>query len=132
MSRATIDTELEQFRQLVIKARSSADVEEPAAKSLECLRDLFRRYETEFTAEDIRWINVLKGFLRERLAAQRIPPGAGTLQREPPSGRRQDHCFRCKTKVDERFHDVCNICSSPIFRWITCPVCGACGCDYVR
>jgi hypothetical protein len=132
MSRAAVDTELEEFRQLVIKARSSADVEEPAARSLECLRELFRRYEEEFTPEDIRWINVLKGFLRERLAAHRTPAVDGRLQRKRPRGKRQDHCFRCKTKVDERFHDVCNICSSPTFRWIICPVCGACGCDYVR
>lgn len=130
MSRVDIDTELETLRQLVIHARSSTDVEGAAEESLHCLRLLYERYGEQFTAEDVRWINVLKRFLRERLQAHKHPKPFTKLQRKPPSGRRRDHCFRCKTTVDERHHEVCGICSSPSFHWVICPMCGACGCDY--
>jgi hypothetical protein len=71
MARPRIDDELETLRQLVISARHTPDVEQPAEESIRCLRDLYTQRRSEFTSEDIRWINVLKGFLRKRLDAHR-------------------------------------------------------------
>jgi hypothetical protein len=73
MGRSEIDDELETLRQFVIAARRNPDVEQPAEESLERLRGLYAQHNTEFRSEDIRWINVLQGFLRERLDALRKP-----------------------------------------------------------
>ncbi len=73
MNRPQIDDELETLRQLVISARRTPDVEQPAEECLKRLRELYTQRKAEFTSEDVRWINVLKGFLRERLDAHRQP-----------------------------------------------------------
>ena len=31
--------------------------------------------------------------------------------------------------MDERFVVDCKLCDSKAFHWMTCPVCGACGCQ---
>jgi hypothetical protein len=73
MERPEIDDELESLRQFVINARRTPDVERPASESLDRLRGLYSERKAEFTSEDIRWIKVLKGFLKERIEAHRQP-----------------------------------------------------------
>jgi hypothetical protein len=75
MIRSQIDAELETLRQVVIAARRTADVEQSAIACLERLRNLCSLHPGEFTPEDERWINVLKGFLAERLDKLRHPQG---------------------------------------------------------
>ena len=76
MNRPEITAELETFRQLVIAARRTPEVEQSAEASLERLRGLYGGWKALFTAEDVRWINVLKRFLQERY----MPMGIGEPQ----------------------------------------------------
>lgn len=80
-----------------------------------------------FTEEDVRFLNVMAGFLAERLEAHK-PRAKHTPQRKR-KGDALDHCWRCKTPVDERFTTNCEECSSKAFKWMVCPVCEACGCQ---
>jgi hypothetical protein len=40
-----------------------------------------------------------------------------------------EHCWRCETRLDERFTEVCPACDSKAYHWLVCPVCHACGCQ---
>jgi hypothetical protein len=128
MKRAAIDDEVEKFRQLVIAARSSAKVEPEATACLERLNALYSKHPALFTAEDTRFINVMRGFLAVRLAAH--APANGTYAKKAKrKGDQLDHCWRCQTPVDERFTEICKECDSKDYHWRVCPVCQACGCQ---
>jgi hypothetical protein len=126
-TRTDVEAEIEQFRQLVIAARATAAVAQPARRSVARLNALHRAVPDLFTAEDGRWLNVLCGYLGVRLAAHR--PAADHTYRPKRKGDTLDHCWRCGTRLDERFTETCVACSGPAYQWLACPVCGACGCQ---
>jgi len=125
--REEIEREIEAFRQIVIASRSSPKVEASARKSQSRLNELFKLDPTLFTVEDVRWLNVLSGYLGVRLDAHN-PPSDHTQQRKR-KGDSFDHCWRCQTPVDERFAKTCEVCSSKAYAWMICPICGGCGCQ---
>jgi hypothetical protein len=127
IDRKGLDKEIEVFLELVIAARSSPKVEAAARKSQSRLNALFEDDPKLFTEEDVRWLNVLSGFLSVRLEAH-LPPCKHTPQRKR-KGDSLDHCWRCKTPVDERFEKTCDTCKTKAYTWMVCPVCSACGCQ---
>jgi hypothetical protein len=126
-TRSDVEAEIEQFRQFVIAARASAGVAPQAGRSLDRLNAFHRQTPDLFTAEDARWLNVLCGYLGLRLAAHQ--PSAEHTYRMKRKGDALDHCWRCETRVDERFTETCVACSGPGYQWLACPVCRACGCQ---
>jgi hypothetical protein len=125
--RKALDREIEEFRQLVIASRSSPEAGPAAHECQERLNAMFQEDPRVFTAEDVRWLNVLSGLLGERMEAHR-PPAKHT-PRAKRKGDSLTHCWRCRTTVDERFTETCEACSTKTYRWMVCPVCGACGCQ---
>lgn len=125
--RTVLDREIEKFRQLVIASRASPDAGPAALDCQARLNALFQEDPRPFTAEDSRWLNVLSGLLGERLESHQ-PPARHT-RRAKRKGDALDHCWRCRTPVDERFTENCEACGTKAFRWMICPVCGACGCQ---
>jgi len=130
VSRDKVDAEVEAFRQIVVAAQSSAGVEPEAHRSIGRLNALYQASPDLFTEEDIRFVNVLAGFLGERLEAHR--PSAPAAPRHRRKGDKLDHCWRCKIPIDERFGATCEACSSKKYAWMICPVCRACGCQRDR
>jgi hypothetical protein len=126
-SRADVEGEIEQFRQLVIAARSSASVADQAGRSMARLNALHSTAPDLFSTEDARWLNVLCGFLGVRLAAHQ--PAGEHSYKTKRKGDTLDHCWRCETRVDERFTETCVACSGRAYQWLACPVCRACGCQ---
>ena len=127
MPRTAIVEQTEKLRQLVI---SSRDAEVPAGKVEKCLDALNKLYADDkaaFTPEDVRWVNVLQGTFKKRQAAH--SPADKSPAKPKRKGDQLDHCWRCQTPVDERFVVSCAACDSKAFHWMTCPVCGACGCQ---
>ncbi len=122
-----VEAAIERLRVAVVKARGSADVAEEATTAIEHLNELYAENKDAFTAEDIRYANVLRGYLGERLAAHQ--PKSAHTKKAKRKGDKLDHCWRCKTPVDERFSDECPTCSEKAYKWRTCPVCAACGCQ---
>jgi hypothetical protein len=127
MTKTELEDEIERFRELVIESRESPSV---AKKSLQCvdkLNDCYQSNRRLFSDENIRWLNVLRGYLGVRLDAHK------TNGDHKPQGKRKgdafDHCWRCKTQIDERFVEFCVKCSKKEYQWRRCPVCGACGCQ---
>jgi hypothetical protein len=127
MTKAVIEEETERFRQFVIAARSTDAIEKKAAQCVERLNKLYTQNREMFTAEDVRWLNVLRGFLGLRLAAHQ--PKAEYTRRAKRKGDTLDHCWRCETPIDERFTENCATCSDKAYQWRVCPVCQACGCQ---
>ncbi len=128
MSRAAVVEQTERLRQIVIESRGSSAVAGRADKCLAALNSLYADDRAAFTAEDVRWVNVLQGTLRRRLAAH-TPDGEKHTRKAKRKGDQLDHCWRCETPVDERFVVSCADCDSKAYHWMTCPVCGACGCQ---
>lgn len=127
-SKTAVEDETEKFRQLVIAARTDPKVGPAAEKCLNRLNALFADDPTLFSVEDVRWLNVLRGYLGVRLAAH--GPKEKQLPRTPKrKGDQLDHCWRCETPVDARFADICPDCDSKAYHWRKCPVCQACGCQ---
>ena len=127
MSKATAATETETFRQLVIASRSNAEVAPEAEACIGRMNAMYQKDPAQFSAEDKRWVNVLRGYLSVRLAALR---GKVTSPLKPKrKGDTLVHCWRCETPVDERFVDICPTCDSKAYHWRICPVCTACGCQ---
>jgi hypothetical protein len=124
---AVIEEETEALRQLVIAARQRPDVEKEAEACLGRLTAIYKKNPDLFTAEDVRWVNVLRGTLGVRLAAHRA--GGPYPRIAKPKGIRLDHCWRCETPFDTRFTEVCPECSSKTKKSLVCPVCRACGCQ---
>src|SRR5688500_1029173 len=109
-TRAAVEEETERFRQYVIAAQTTATVGPQAERSLEKLNGLYHQDPQQFSPEDIRWLNVLRGYLARRLAAHEP---AGEHNRRPKRrGDTLDHCWRCETPVDERFTTICPDCDS--------------------
>ena len=122
-----VEHETEKFRQVVIAAKSNPEVLPQAEKCLAKLNTLFKADPAQFSPEDIRWVNVLRGQLALRLADHTKSKATYT-----PLAKRKgdslDHCWRCKIKIDERFV-IHPDCDSKAYHWRTCPVCDACGCQ---
>ena len=127
MTETAVEDETERFRQLVIASTSTPRVGPTATASVETLNGLYARNRATFTAEDIRWLNVLRGLLGVRLAAHQ--PKVEHERRAKRRGDSLDHCWRCETPIDERFDAACAACSDRSYRWRVCPVCQACGCQ---
>ncbi|OWK43464.1 hypothetical protein [Fimbriiglobus ruber] len=127
VTRAAVDEEIEHLRQFVIAARSSADVETQATGCLDSLNRLYEEDKTLFSEEDVRWINVLRGYLAVRTAEHQ--PRKAHTKKAKRKGDQLDHCWRCLTPIDERFTDNCTTCSAKPYQWRICPVCKACGCQ---
>lgn len=127
MLRTAVEKEVERFRQFVIASRTSAEVEPEALKCLDRLNALYRQDQKQFSDEDVRWLNVLRGYLGVRLAA--FTPSGPHTRRGKRKGDQLDHCWRCETPIDERFTEICAACSEKAYQWRVCPVCKACGCQ---
>lgn len=126
-TREQVEEEIETFRQLVIAARASDKVEGAARKSQRKLNEMFQHDPKLFTDEDVRWLNVLSGYLAVRLEEHK--PKQEHTKKAKRKGDAFDHCWRCHTPTDERFSVTCAECSSKPFMWMVCPVCAACGCQ---
>jgi hypothetical protein len=127
MTKTEVEDQIEEFRQLVIASRGSPTVEK---QSLKCLARLNSSYESNrrlFSPEDVRWLNVLRGYLGIRLDSHK--PSREHTRQPKRKGDALDHCWRCQTPIDERFVEFCVACSSPAYQWRVCPVCRACGCQ---
>jgi hypothetical protein len=124
------EKETEELRQLVIRARGSAEVAPEADQCLDRLRQLYTSDPAQFSTEDVRWVNVLRGVLAVRLAAHE-PKVKGPAPAKSPKrkGDTLDHCWRCETPIDARFTEICSDCDSKAYHWRVCPVCRACGCQ---
>lgn len=122
-----IDDAIERLRVAVIKSRSSPGVADEAAQAVAGLNALYAEHKSAFTAEHVRFTNVLRGYLAERLEAHR--PKAAHTKKAKRKGDKLDHCWRCRTPVDERFEAECPTCSEKAYKWRVCPVCAACGCQ---
>lgn len=127
MSKAAVEEVTERFRQLVIASTSTPTVGPSAATCVAELNALYAKHRQEFTVEDARWLNVLRGLLGQRLDAHR--PKAEHTRRAKRKGDSLAHCWRCETPVDERFTEICGTCSTKAYQWRHCPVCQACGCQ---
>lgn len=127
MTKSELEDELEEFRQLVIASRTDPKVEKKCMASLDRLNDCFQEHPTLFSTEDIRWLNVLRGYLGVRLDSHK--PGNEHTRQPKRKGDALDHCWRCETPIDERFVEFCTSCSSKTYQWRTCPICRACGCQ---
>ena len=127
MKHATIEEETESIRQLVIASRKSPDVAAEAQAGFERLSAAFKKDPKQFTEEEVRFLNVLRGTLGVRLAAHRN--GGPYARIAKPKGVKLDHCWRCETPLDERFTEFCLDCSTKTAKFHKCPVCSACGCQ---
>jgi hypothetical protein len=127
VTRITVEAETERFRQIVIESQSDGAVGPRADESIKKLTAAYRKHPELFNAEDKRFLNVLRGFLGVRLAAH--GPSGKHAKLAKRKGDKLDHCWRCKTPVDERFTEICPICNSKVYLWRVCPVCRACGCQ---
>ena len=122
-----IDAAIERLRVAVVKSRSTPGIAGEGAAAVAALNELYATHKDAFTAENVRFANVLRGFLGERLAAHQ--PAKAHTRKAKRKGDKLDHCWRCKTPVDERFTDECPTCSEKAYKWRVCPVCNACGCQ---
>src|SRR6266540_3086382 len=120
----TVADAMERLRQVAIEARNSADVATEAQEAVEQLNGLYAKDKDAFTAEDVRFANVLRGALGARLAAH--GPKVVHTKKAKRKGDKLDHCWRCQTPIDERFTDNCPQCSEKAYQWRMCPVCNDC------
>lgn len=127
MSKTAVEEQTEKLRQVVIAARSDPSVGPQGEQCCEKLNELFSKNPAAFSPEDVRWVNVLRGYLAVRLAAH--SPAKKFNKKPKRKGDQLDHCWRCETPVDERFTDICPDCDSKQYHWRVCPVCQACGCQ---
>jgi len=126
MSRAIVEEVTEKFRQLVIAARVTVNVESDAESCLVRLNALYTENPALFPLAEIRWLNVLRATLGLRLSALRAGGPFARIAR--PKGVSLEDCWRCDTPLDERFREFCPTCQTAGCRWLICPVCHACGC----
>lgn len=125
---SSVDDEIERLRQLVIAARESNAVWPKAEALLDRLRKLHAEDPAQFTAENVRWVNVLRGYLGVRLAAHDKAAGPAPARVAKRKGDTLEHCWRCQTPTNEKF-EICPACDSKAYHWRVCPVCQACGCQ---
>jgi hypothetical protein len=122
-----IDDAIERLRVAVVKSRSTPGIADEGARAVAALNELYAEHKDAFTAENVRFANVLRGYLGERLAAHQ--PKKVHTRKAKRKGDKLDHCWRCRTPVDERFTEECPTCSEKAYKWRVCPVCNACGCQ---
>jgi hypothetical protein len=122
-----VENAIERLRVAVVKSRSNPGIADEAARAVKNLNELYANHKEAFTAEDIRFTNVLRGYLGERLAAHQ--PKKTRTKKAKRKGDKLDHCWRCLTPIDERFIDNCPTCSEKAYQWRVCPICNACGCQ---
>ena len=96
-------------------------------KAVDQLNQLYAAHKDAFTAENVRFANVLRGALGVRLDAH--SKKVVHVKKAKRKGDKLDHCWRCATPVDERFTENCPKCSEKTYQWRICPVCNACGCQ---
>jgi hypothetical protein len=125
--RHEVEEQIEALRQHVIAAKESNSGQKKAEACTQRLNELYDKYKSDFTEEDIRFVNVLRGFLGSRYEAFK-PPVVHT-KKIKRKGDRLDHCWRCSVSVDERFTELCKTCTDKSYQWRICPVCSACGCQ---
>jgi hypothetical protein len=123
----SIESAIERLRVAVVKSRSTPGVADEAAEAVAALNELYAAHKDAFTPENVRFANVLRGYLGERLAAHQ--PAKSRTRLAKRKGDKLDHCWRCRTPVDERFTEECPTCSEKAYKWRVCPVCSACGCQ---
>lgn len=129
MNASAVENEIESFRQVVIASSTSADVSEQAEECVSRLNALFAKSREEFSAEDIRFVNSMRGIFAQRMACHK-PRGGPYASKGKRRGDTLNHCWRCETTVDARFTVICKECSVPKeYQWRVCPVCQACGCQ---
>ncbi len=124
-----VEDAIERLRMVVVKSRSTPDVAEEATTAIAHLNELYTEIRDSFTEEDIRYANVLRGYLAERIEAHQ--PKTAHTKKAKRKGDKLEHCWRCKTPVDERFADNCPTCSEKTYQWRVCPICNACGCQRI-
>lgn len=122
-----IDAAIERLREAVVRSRADAAVADEGFAAIDALNELYTEIKDSFTAENVRYANVLCAHLAERLEAHK--PKVEHVKQAKRKGDKLDHCWRCKTAVDERFTDECPSCSAKAYKWRVCPVCNACGCQ---
>jgi hypothetical protein len=127
MNNHEIEDQIEEFRQLVVASRSDSTVEKKAMKCVARLNSSFHSHRRLFSVEDVRWLNVLRGFLGVRLESHKPNRDYNRLPKR--KGDALDHCWRCETPIDDRFVEFCVACGSAEYQWRVCPVCRACGCQ---
>ena len=126
-TKVTVEEAMERLRHAVIKARSSPLAAKEGAAAVEQLNELYAKNKSLFSPEDIRFANVLRGYLGERLAAHE--PKKRHVKLAKRKGDKLENCWRCSTPVDDRFTENCPECSEKSYQWRICPVCHACGCQ---
>jgi hypothetical protein len=127
MNNREIEDQIEEFRQLVVASRSDSTVEKKAMKCVARLNSSYDSHRRLFSVEDVRWLNVLRGYLGVRLESHR--PSRDHTRLPKRKGDSLDHCWRCETPIDDRFVEFCVACGSKEYQWRVCPVCCACGCQ---
>lgn len=127
-----------------------------ADEHLKRLRGLYKDNRDAFSQDELKAIDVAKVLLgiQERISPQflprQVPDSSGNLYLSLQLSdsrtevvivndhgsislasmipkRRMTHCYSCRTFLDERDR----IPKCPRCRWMVCPECGACGCQYV-
>lgn len=127
ITRTEVEELIETLRQHVIAAQNSGDGEQEAEACLKRLNEMYAENKDDFTVEDIRFVNVLRGYLGNRYEARK--PKVEHTKKSKRKGDKLDHCWRCSTSIDERFTQMCPTCSEKTYQWRVCPVCHACGCQ---
>jgi hypothetical protein len=128
--KTVIEEQTEKIRQIVIAARKDPSVGPAADQCFNKLNDLYKHDPEQFSAENVRWVNVLRGTLAVRLAAHH--PAGKYAKKAKRKGDQLDHCWRCETPIDERFTEMCPTCKVKEYQWRVCPVCAACGCQRAK
>jgi hypothetical protein len=127
MTKTDVEDEIERFRQWVVASRGDSAVEKQSLNCVERLNGFYRSNRGLFSPEDIRWLNVLRGYLGVRLDSHR--PAIEHTRQAKRKGDAFAHCWRCETPIDERFVEFCVKCGAAAYQWRVCPVCRACGCQ---
>jgi hypothetical protein len=127
VTKTDVEDEIERFRQLVIASRNSSTVESQSQRCVDRLNKCYRENRRLFSVEDVRWLNVLRGYLGVRLDSHKS--AREHTRQSKRKGDNLDHCWRCETPIDERFNEFCVTCSNSSYQWRVCPVCQACGCQ---
>lgn len=129
VSKSAVEAEIEKFRQIVIGALTSSEMQPQADACLERLNAMFQKNRELFTKEDVRFVNSIRGIFAQRIAKYK-PKGGPYAQKGKRRGDELTQCWRCETPVDERFTEICDKCSEPKgYKYRICPICSACGCQ---
>ena len=69
---ATVEDAMERLRQAAIDARNSPDVADEAQKAVDHLNEMYAANKDAFTAEDVRFANVLRGELGAQIGRAHV------------------------------------------------------------